>query len=61
LARRACSAGRSLAELADLKGYRFWHPDPDSGRVRLLAYPCPTPEERAYYNLLNDLSADLAT
>lgn len=49
-----------VKNLADLKSYRFWREDRDSGRVRQLAYPRPLPEDRDYYNLVEDLSHDLA-
>lgn len=48
------------ATLYDRVGYRFWEADPLSRRTRLLGFPRPCPEDYRYYDLLNDLSYDLA-
>lgn len=41
-----------------IKGYEFWERD-RSKRVRRLASPEPSPDERVYYKTLNDVAYDL--
>jgi hypothetical protein len=49
------------AEFADVLGYRFWRPDPDSGVPRTLGYPCPDPRvDRDYYRVIDDLAREMA-
>lgn len=45
--------------LKDLLGYKFWLRD-DTGRIHTLATPQPHPEEREYYQRLDDLAHQLA-
>lgn len=45
--------------LDDLLGYKFWLLD-DYGNPRILALPKPKPEEYQYYQILDDLSRQLA-
>jgi len=45
-------------QLSDLRGYRFWRRD-DTGQIRTLATPQPNPNEREYYNLIEDLGREL--
>ncbi len=47
-------------ELGDLLGYKFWRRDERTGMSRTLAVPQPHPEEREYYEGLDDLSHQLA-
>jgi len=47
-----------LPQLSDLRGYRFWLRD-ETGKPRILAIPQPNPNEREYYNLIEDLGRDL--
>jgi len=44
--------------LSDLRGYRFWRRD-DTGKTRTLATPQPDPNEREYYNLIEDFGREL--
>lgn len=48
------------AELADLRGYRFWVQEKESRHTRTLGTPVPRPEEQSYYDRLSELSYDLA-
>ncbi len=45
--------------LNDLLGYKFWLRD-DTGRSRTLGIPQPHPEEREYYQRLDDLAHQMA-
>jgi hypothetical protein len=45
--------------LSDLLGYKFWIKD-DTGRTHTLAMPKPHPEEREYYQKLDDLARELS-
>jgi len=45
-------------QLSDLRGYRFWRRD-DTDKIRTLAKPQPNPNEREYYNLIEDLGREL--
>ena len=44
--------------LGDLRGYQFWITD-DNNRSRTLAIPKPHPEEREYYQRIDDLARKL--
>jgi hypothetical protein len=52
--------GERPPELSDLLGYRFWVTDREGKPPRLLGMPKPHPGEPVYYDVLNDLSHDLA-
>mgnify|MGYP006143698895 CR=1 FL=1 len=47
-------------ELSKLLGYRFWCRDADDPASRPLGFPVPTPDERAYYNMVLDVAAEMA-
>jgi hypothetical protein len=47
-------------ELQELLGYRFWVADREGRPPRILGDPRPHPDDVRYYDLLNDLSCDLA-
>ena|SRR5271157_164105 len=47
-------------ELADLLGYRFWVDDRSGKAPRTLGFPQLRPGDDRYYDLLNDLSHDIA-
>jgi hypothetical protein len=47
-------------ELADLAGYRLWVEDRIGKAPRPLGFPRPMPEERRYFDLLNDLRHEIA-
>jgi len=49
---------KQLPQLSDLRGYRFWRRD-DTDKIRTLAKPQPNPNEREYYNLIEDLGREL--
>ena len=48
------------AELADLRGYRFWLEDSLSHNTRTLGDPLLPADEAPYYALIGDLATDLA-
>src|SRR5262245_54191299 len=47
-------------ELQERLGYRFWVADREGRPPRILGDPRPHPDDVRYYDLLNDLSCDLA-
>lgn len=47
-------------ELSELRPYKFWMEDPEGKAPRTLGIPAPRKEEPEYYNLLNNLSQELA-
>lgn len=47
-------------ELSKLLGYKFWCRDADDPASRPLGFPVPTPDERAYYNMVLDVAAEMA-
>jgi len=47
-------------ELQELLGYRFWVADREGRPPRILEDPRPHPDDVRYYEILNDLSCDLA-
>ncbi len=50
------------SELSDLKGFKFWRRDREGKPPRILGSPKPEyPADREYYNLVDDLSHELAT
>jgi hypothetical protein len=51
--------GERPAELADLKGYRFWIEDPDTGNPETLGYPIVRQEDTEYHKRHNDLCIEL--
>jgi hypothetical protein len=50
---------RKLPELADVKGYRFWAEDPDTGNPTTLGYPVVREKDEEYHKRVNDLCIDL--
>jgi TIR domain len=51
---------RRPPELQELLGYRFWVADREGKPPRILGDPRPHPDDVRYYEILNDLSCDLA-
>ena len=47
------------AELADIKGYRFWYPD-EHNQARTLSMREPDPHATAYIRLVQDLATDIS-
>ena len=47
------------AELADIKGYRFWYPD-EHNQARTLSIREPDPHATAYIRLVEDLATDIS-
>ena len=58
--RAAFGEGGRPPELQELLGYRFWVADREGRPPRILGDPRPHPDDVRYYDLLNDLSCDLA-
>jgi TIR domain len=58
--RAALGEDRRPPELQELLGYRFWVADREGRPPRILGDPRPHPDDIRYYDLLNDLSCDLA-
>ena len=58
--RAALGEDRRPPELQELLGYRFWVVDREGRPPRILGDPRPHPDDVRYYDLLNDLSCDLA-
>jgi hypothetical protein len=50
---------RRFPELADLKGYRFWVEDPDTGNPQTLGYPIVREKDDEYHKRVNDLCIEL--
>jgi hypothetical protein len=50
---------RKLPELADVKGYRFWVEDPDTGNPETLGYPIVREKDEEYHKRVNDLCIEL--
>jgi hypothetical protein len=50
---------RRIPELADVKGYRLWLEDPDTGNPRTLGYPIVRDKDEEYHNRLSDLCIEL--
>jgi hypothetical protein len=53
--------GERPPEFGELLGYRFWLADREGKPPRILGVPRPSPNDLRYYDVLNDLSHDLAT
>jgi hypothetical protein len=51
---------RKSPELADLRGYRFWVEDPDTGNPETLGYPIVRENDEEYLKRIHDLCIDLA-
>jgi hypothetical protein len=47
-------------ELTDLKGYRFWNCDREGKAPRIFGTPVPTKDDPEYYQMVDDLTLDLA-
>jgi hypothetical protein len=47
-------------EFDELKGYRFWVKEREGKPPRILGMPRPNPDDYRYYDLLTDISYDLA-
>jgi hypothetical protein len=50
---------RRFPELADVKGYRFWVEDPDTGNPQTLGYPIVREKDDEYHKRVNDLCIEL--
>jgi hypothetical protein len=50
---------RKFPELADVKGYRFWVEDPDTGNPETVGYPIVREKDEEYHKRVNDLCIEL--